>query len=112
MTDLTLEALQTALAPIHEQLAKLTERSTALNEDVAALKVQTTSIPLIWAAVSAIQEQVRHIAPIRAALKDLALTRVSLGEVETVAEDLEHLTARQSELEARVRALETGKEAP
>jgi hypothetical protein len=92
MTDLTLEALQTALAPIEARLARL--------------EIQCTSIPLIWTAVEAMREPVRHVFQVRAALKDLALTRVSAGEVETVVEDIERLIARQSELEVRLRALE------
>lgn len=95
MTDLTLEALQAALAPIEDRLARL--------------EVQCRSIPLIWSAIQAMQEQTRHIGPIRAALKDLALTRVSVGEIDTVAEDINRLTLRQSELEVRLRALEEGR---
>jgi uncharacterized coiled-coil protein SlyX len=103
MTELTLEALREALAPIRTHLDEVRQGLAAVREELAGMRPQVAGVPLIWQSI----ENLRHdFRTMRAALNDMARVNITAGEVEALHADIDRMQTRQMELEARIAALE------
>lgn len=89
MTDLTLEALRTELAP--------------MRAEIAAIRVRTDALPTINRALVVLQQDTRAI---RAAFNDFALTNPTKGEIEALHEDVNRVQAENMELATRLATVE------
>lgn len=81
-----------------------------MRSEFAYIRIRVDGLPLIGAAIGALQQDVRtlqsDVRMVRAAISDMARTDISAGEVEALHTDVQRVLDRQSEMEARLVALE------
>jgi hypothetical protein len=99
MSDLVLEILK----DIQKRVTSLDERMTRVDSATGVLPRLEAEVSTLIRATAGLQQDVRMI---RAAVNDMAHTRVSTGEVEALHTELDQLRANVQEHETRLYMLE------
>jgi len=99
MSDLVLEILK----DIQKRLAGFDERLGRVDSTTGVLPRLEAGVATLLRATNGLQQDVRMI---RAAVNDMAHTRVSTGEIETLHTELDQLRVNVQEHETRLYMLE------
>ena len=76
---------------------------TSIRADLAPMRMQLDSLPLMSRKLTVVQQEVRAI---RAAFNDFALTNPTKGEIEALHEDVNRVQAENMELATRLATVE------
>jgi SMC interacting uncharacterized protein involved in chromosome segregation len=110
MAEVTLEILHTELMHMRREMhSKFSEMQGRFDEmkgkfsemlgRLITLEAQVVGLPMIGESIAALQRNVRMLT---AAINDMARVNITAGEVEALHTELEHLTAKQNEIEAQL----------
>lgn len=98
-----LSALKVDLSAVRADVSAMKGELSATKTDLTSVRIRVDGLPLIGAAIEALQRDSRLL---RAAINDMSRTNITAGEVEAMHEDLDRVMARQAELERRLITLE------
>jgi len=88
---------------VKADLAAVKSDLGTLKNELAAVRIRVDGLPLMGAAIEALQRDSRLL---RAAINDMSRTNITAGEVEAMHEDIDRVIGRQAEIERRLTALE------